>query len=75
MTLSHDRLCAVCGGPMSHMRKDAKTCSGPCRAALSRKRWDLFLAILSAPNKRSVQTLLRMAGSTAEAHTEAEGRG
>jgi hypothetical protein len=32
------RLCAHCGGSLSHRRKDAVYCGGPCRAAASRAR-------------------------------------
>lgn len=32
------RVCAFCGRPLAHQRKDARYCGPPCRAAASRAR-------------------------------------
>ena len=59
-----DRRCPVCKGPMAEQKKSA--CSGPCRAALSRKKKAQAQEERDRRLERLVETLAREVGLRVE---------
>ena len=63
----HQRVCAACGPASTGLRRDARICSGACRAALSRLRRD-------EPARRFWTAYVRIAMPTAHRGAHANGR-